>query len=86
VRTLKSKKKQVIEKIALALKNKFGKLLNEKGYTLQTLNDDLEKLITDSDINNFDYNITMIIAEKSFLEKLSKNEIRQKENSMGDDS
>jgi hypothetical protein len=71
-KTLKSKKKQVIEKIALALKNKYNKLFNEKGYTILKLHEDLEKLISDNDLLNFDYNMTMIKVEKAVLEILTK--------------
>ncbi len=69
---VKNKKKQIIEKIATLLKNKFSKLFAEKGYTQNKLIEDLNKIISDNDLNNFDFNLAIIKIEKSILEILSK--------------
>jgi hypothetical protein len=71
---LKAKKKQVIEKISFAIKNKLNTLFIEKGYTLVALQEDLNRIISEADIQNFDYNLAMIKIEKCVLEILSKME------------
>lgn len=71
---LQKKKQQVIEKIALFLKNKFSKLFADKGYTQKQLHSDLNNMITESDLKNFDYTTIIIRIEKSVLDILSKME------------
>jgi hypothetical protein len=71
------KKQQIVEKISTFLKNKFSKIFKEKGYTPKHLLIDLNNLITDNDILNFDYNTVILRVEKSILEILSKLETKE---------
>jgi hypothetical protein len=72
LKDIKTKKKQIVEKISIAVKTKLNKLLLEKGYTLTSLQNEIDKLISENDLKNFDYNTTMIKIEKHITEILSK--------------
>lgn len=70
--TLKEKKAKVVEKFVQLFKNKFSKLFVDKCYTQKNLFQDLNQLITDEDLRNFEYNTMIIKVEKGLLEILSK--------------
>jgi hypothetical protein len=71
------KKQQIVEKIATFLKNKFSKLFNEKNYNLKQITFDLNSLITENDLKNFDYQTAILRIEKTILEKVSKMESKE---------
>jgi hypothetical protein len=70
--TMKEKKAKIVEKFVQLFKNKFYKLFADKGYTQKNLLHDLNQLITDEDLRNFEYNTMIIKVEKGLLEILSK--------------
>jgi len=75
--TYQKKKTQVIEKIALLMKNKFNKLFLDKGYNHSNLISDLNSIVTDKDLENFHYNTLIIRIEKTILEIVSKLESKE---------
>jgi hypothetical protein len=74
-RTIKAKKKQIVDKVAYGLKDKYGKLFSEKGYDMKVLEGDLNKIISDQGVESFEYNRdTLSRIEKCILQKLTKME------------
>jgi hypothetical protein len=65
-------KKVIIEKIILFLNNKYGGIFKDKGYTQTMLNTDLNKLLTDNEIKNFQFAKDIQKYEKIILQKVSK--------------
>jgi hypothetical protein len=72
--SMKDRKAKIVEKIAQLFKNKFAKLFADKCYTQKNLLHDLNLIITEDDLRNFEYNTMIIKIEKSILEILSKME------------
>ena len=65
-------KKTIIEKIMLFLTNKYGGIFKDKNYSQTMLNADLNKLLTDNEIKNFQFARDIQKYEKLILQKISK--------------
>ena len=69
---LEKLRKAYTEKIVLFLSNKYTKVFKDKGYTNTMLTNDINKMLTEKEINNFDFGRDIKKYEKNVLSKVSK--------------
>ena len=66
------KYKKLIEKISLALSQKFYSIFKEKAYDNNQLSTDLNNFCVDVDFNNIEYTLFFMEIEKKILAKVTK--------------
>ena len=64
-------RKAYTEKIVLFLNNKYTKVFKDKGYSNAMLTNDVNKMMTEKEINNFDFSRDIKKYEKKVLTKVS---------------
>jgi len=74
--TKELKKKKLIEKTTVALKGKFKLLIAERNFDITYLRKYIEEIFP-ANLDDFNYNVFLLKAEKVLLEKLSKVDIKK---------
>ena len=59
-------RKAYTEKIVLFLNNKYTKVFKDKGYSNAMLTNDVNKMMTEKEINNFDFSRDIKNMRKNF--------------------
>lgn len=77
------KRKKVVEKTCQAIKSKFKNLFTDRNFDLAYLKKYIEEIFP-SNMDDFNYNVFRIKAEKVILEKLAKIEVKKPCNGVPD--